>query len=110
MIARISGVLLGLWLVVSVFMWPHTATQGANAALCGIACMALTTIGLYFDPARYICAALGAWVFLSTFLFASISRATVWNNALAGIAIFVTALLAAGPDETADHREAYGRA
>ena len=37
MITRVSGVLLGLWLVVSVFMWPHTPTQGANTALCGIA-------------------------------------------------------------------------
>jgi len=108
MTARILGVLLGLWLVVSVFLWPHTSAQGANAVLCGIACMALTTVGLYFEPARYICAGLGAWIFLSTFLLASSSRATVWNNAVVGIAVFVTALVAGGPDEIR-RREAYGR-
>jgi hypothetical protein len=99
MSTRIFSVLVGLWLVVSVFMWPHTAEQTANGVLSGIACMTLALVGLYFDPARYVAAALGVWIFLSSFLFPSLRRATVWNNALVGIATFVSALLAGVPAE-----------
>jgi Na+-transporting NADH:ubiquinone oxidoreductase subunit NqrB len=109
MTARIFNVLAGLWLFITVFMWPHTSAQGMNAAVCGIAAMGLGLLALYLDSARYLSAALGAWVFISTFLFPG-TRMTTWNNALIGIAMFVASLLGSGPVDVRRERELYGRA
>jgi hypothetical protein len=109
MSARIFTVLAGLWLFISVFMWPHTGAQATNSAICGLAAMGLALLSLVFEPARYLGAALGAWVFISTFLMPG-TRTTTWNNALIGIAMFVASLLGRGPIDVRREREAYGRA
>jgi hypothetical protein len=110
MTARLFNVLAGLWLFISVFMWPHSAAQATNSALCGIAAMGLSLLALYVEPARYLGAALGAWVFMSTFLLPQTSRTTTWNNALIGIAMFVASLLGTVPADTRRERELFGRA
>jgi hypothetical protein len=107
MLARILNALLGVWLLFSAFAWPHTLAQQANAALCGIACVVFAVAGLFLEPARYLSAALGAWVFVSAFLFPTLNALTLWNNAVIGIAIFATALLAAGPEDLRRRHEVY---
>ena len=109
MSARIFNVLIGLWLFMSVFMWPHTPPEEANTAICGMGAMGLALLSMVIDPARYVSAALGAWVFLSTFLLPNLSRATLWNNAIMGIALFAAALVGRGAAELRREREAFGR-
>jgi hypothetical protein len=109
MSARLFNVLAGLWLFISVFMWPHAGAQAVNSAVCGIAGMGLGLLAMYVEPVRYLGAALGAWVFMSTFLLAQAGRMTTWNNALMGIAMFVSALLGGGPADVRREHQLYGR-
>jgi hypothetical protein len=110
-IARILGVLLGLWLLMSTFMWPHSSAQATNAVLCGIACMVFSLLGLYFGPARFVTAALGAWLALSTAFMPTPSRGGAWHNAVVGIVMFVLGMIGSGVGAgSTNRRQAYGRA
>ena len=86
------NVLIALWLIVSAFAWPHSSFQAANTIACGFVALALAIAGLYREEARYLSAAVAAWLFLSTVMTMSTpSEVTLWNNALVAIALLVTA-------------------
>ena len=63
---RIFNVLIGTWLFVSAFAWPHSSIQGVTALVCGAltAICALATI--YVPRVRYLTALVGLVLFVST--------------------------------------------
>ena len=95
--------MLGLWLFLSAFLWPHDHFQLVNAWVVGIAAVtaALVALGGY-DWGRYLNAALGAWLIISTLLRPSTSVATSWNHLLVGFAMILFGLMSS-------LREARGR-
>jgi hypothetical protein len=92
-VARYLNVVLGAWLFISAFLWPHSAGQFENTWILGIICVALALIAMGVPWARFGNTLLAIWLFISTLALPRDSVATMWNNLLVALAIFVVSLL-----------------
>ncbi|MCA1829282.1 MAG: SPW repeat protein [Myxococcales bacterium] len=96
MAARTLNVLLGIWLFISAFIWPHTSAQMTNTWILGVLCVVFALIATKVDQVRFLNTALAIWLFVSAFVLTTQSAGTRWNNALVAIAVFIISL--APPD------------
>jgi hypothetical protein len=88
---------LGVWLVLSAFLWAHSRAQFTNAWICGLLVVGLALLAIGPVPsARYGNAVVGGWLILSVFLLPRVSIGTMWNHLLVGIAILILSLVAPG--------------
>jgi hypothetical protein len=108
MTTRIFNALLGIWLFVTAFMWPHTHFQFAITILAAILTFTLSIMSIYLRGARHLNVVVAIFLFLSSLSLHSLSHATTWNNAIVAIAIFVSALVDKGPGAVRRERELYG--
>lgn len=99
MAARVINILLGIWLFLSTFLWPHHPDQVMNGWACGLITVTIAAIAIAQPPARYLNAALAVWIFFSAWVVPSLNAATVWNDALTGIAIFLFAMVPSTPHD-----------
>ncbi|APR75835.1 Hypothetical protein A7982_01182 [Minicystis rosea] len=93
MAARLASIVLGVWLVISVFAWPHSDAQRTNALILGVLCVVFALIAFYDPVVRYLNTVLAIWLFISVWALRSLSLGTMWNNALVAIALFFISLL-----------------
>ena len=63
--ARIVNIILGIWLVVSAFLWPHSYAQMNNAWIVGVLCVAFALVAMRVPEARYLNTLLAVWLFIS---------------------------------------------
>lgn len=91
--ARAASAILGLWLFLSAFLWPHTFFDQTNAWVMGIAVVTLAMFGLSgLTWARYANAAIGAWLMVSAILAPRVATATFWNHLLVGFGLVIFGL------------------
>ena len=95
MTARAANVILGIWLFISAFIWPHSVSQFNNTWILGVLCVAFALIAMAIPQARYLNTALAIWLFASVWVLPRLSTATAWNNALVAVAIFFFSLVGA---------------
>ncbi len=93
MAARTLNVILGIWLFISAFVWPHTSSQFANTWILGVLCVVFALIAMRSPPVRWLNTILAIWLFISAFALPHQLIGTVWNNALVAIAIFILSLI-----------------
>lgn len=94
-VARAINIVLGVWLFISAFIWPHTGVQQTNTWILGVLCVAFALIAMGVPMVRYLNTLLAIWLFISAFALRDVSVGTVWNNALVAIAIFIVSLVPA---------------
>jgi len=92
MTARIVNIVLGIWLFVSAFIWPHSYAQMNNTWIVGVLVVVFALIATRVPEARYLNAILAVWLFISVWALPTMSVGTQWNNALVAIAIFLMSL------------------
>ena len=90
--ARIVNVVLGVWLFISAWIWPHTETSRANTWICGLLVMAIALVALRIRPMRWLNAAIGAWVVIAGFLFPHIAAGTMLNNIIVGLLVLLVSV------------------
>src|SRR4051794_27102433 len=96
--ARIVNAVLGLWLYLSAFAWPHTPFERANAWISGIIAVTAALVGLrHTKIGRYVNAAIGAWLIVSAVLMPGIRAATFWNHLIVGFALAFFAMASSLP-------------
>jgi hypothetical protein len=100
MTARIVNVVLGAWLFVSAFLWPHSGSQLTNTWICGLLAGAFALIAMKVEEVRFLNTALSIWLFIAAFALPTYAAGTIWNNALVAIAMFIVSLV---PNETVGH-------
>ena len=85
---------IGLLLVVSRFMWPHSRFQATNALVSGVLVFVFSVAGLLDRRWSYAAAAVGFWLASSSvfLFFLSESRATSWAEVPLGVLIIATAI------------------
>jgi hypothetical protein len=91
--ARLVNVVLGVWLVISAFAWPHSYAQRTNTWILGVLCIVFELTAFYDPVVRYLNTVLATWLFISCWALPSLSLGTMWNNALVAIAIFFVSLM-----------------
>lgn len=84
---------LGIWLVISAFIWPHSHPSRTNTWLLGVIIALLSILATRTPSARFANTAAAIWLFVSTLTFMHDSSATVWDNVIVAIAVFVFSLL-----------------
>ena len=98
-IASITDVILGGWLVLSMFLWHDTAAQVLTTGLVGAGSLALGALSLMRGGRtwiRWLVAPLGVWLFLASFVLPGLSVATVINHLLVGTLLFGFSALPTG--------------
>ena len=100
------NIALGIWLFISTWAWPHSASSYTNTWVCGVL-ITLASIWALFQPAaRWITALIAVWLFFSSWAFWHVSRATAWNNWILAIVVFLLAII---PTSTIVYRESRRR-
>lgn len=90
---RVLNIVLGVWLFISAFIWPHTQAQMTNTWILGVLCVLFAVVAMFYEPARFLNTALAIWLFISAWALPTINAGTVWNNVLCAIAIFIVSLI-----------------
>lgn len=106
---RIFNALIGIWLFVTAFMWPHNQAEGTLTVVCAVLTFILAIASFYTIAARYANIVLAAALFVGTLALPAATRASVWNNVIVAVAILAASLLDRGPDSVRHERELYGR-
>jgi hypothetical protein len=104
--ARIISVILGVWLFLSAFTWPHAHAQLTNTWILGVLCVIFSLVALSIPWVRYLNTLLSIWLFISAWALPTVTVATIWNNALVAIAIFIVSLV---PSEKGEMPGFFGR-
>ena len=109
MTTRIFNAMLGVWLFVTAFMWPHTQSEGTLTVVCAVLTFVLAIASFYTIAARYANIVVAVALFIGTLALPAITRASIWNNVIVAVAILGGSLLDRGPEGTRHERELYGR-
>lgn len=91
--ARMLNIILGTWLFVSAFAWPHGPAQRTNACVLGALCVVFSILAKKMPWAQYLNTILAIWLFISAWSLPPESAGTLWNNTLIAIGIFVLSLI-----------------
>src|SRR5690348_2294262 len=93
MSARFVTVLLGVWLFISAFAWPHAPEQLTNTWICGVVCVVAALVAVGWSPGRYFNTLLALWLLISAWVLPTHEVLTVWNNVAVAIAMLVLSLV-----------------
>ncbi len=84
-----ANIVLGIWLFISAFIWPHTDASRMNTWICGLLVAALAVATMWIRPVRWLNAALGLWVVVGAVLIPHGSAGTLWNNLIVGLLVLL---------------------
>jgi len=88
--SSISLALLGVWLVVSVFLWPHSSGQAALAILGGVLLALLGLLHLRgWQRSEFMILAVSVWLGVGAIVLPERSPISVFNHLLAAAAALV---------------------
>lgn len=90
---RALNIILGVWLFISAFAWPHSYAQMTNTWILGVLAVLFALFSLKMPQTRYLNTILAIWLFISAFALPRVSVGTVWNNAIVAILIFAFSLV-----------------
>jgi len=91
--ARWVNAVVGVWLFLSAFFWPHTTSQYTNTWLMGIIAVVVALVSLSSPGFRFVNTAVGIWLIISAFALPTLMAATRWNNFIVGIVIGLLSLV-----------------
>jgi uncharacterized membrane protein len=90
---RYLTILLSVWLFISAFAWMHTAPSRTNTWIVAVL-LVLSALSTITAPAmRWFNMALSVWLFISTLAFPHVTNATLWNNLIVAVVVFVLSLI-----------------
>ncbi len=97
---RYLNALIAAWLFVSAFAWTHTMELRQDTWIVGLL-MFIAALAAVAAPAfRWVNTVLAVWLFISTLALPHTMPATMWNNIIVSIVVFVLSLI---PSEKPSH-------
>jgi hypothetical protein len=91
-VARLLNLLLGGWLFISAFLWPHARHAETDTWMMGTLIATFAVLAAAVPAARRLNTVAAVCLLLSTLLFAHREPLTLLNNALVAIAVFALSL------------------
>jgi hypothetical protein len=86
---RLASVTLGLWLLLSAFVWPHSPGSRANTWVLGLVIATIAAVGTPSPTVRAIATVPAVWLFFSSFWMAHVTEATMWNSAIVAVLVLI---------------------
>jgi hypothetical protein len=102
---RLFNLLLGFWLLVSTFAWPHSQAQRLNAIVCGMLAVLFAISGLYRSELRFLNGILAIWLFTSSIFVHSLRSATRWSDLAVSLGMFAASLMGRSTDSPGDSHD-----
>ncbi len=102
---RALSLMMGIWLFLSAFLWPHHGMVAVTTWIPGLLIAAAAIAAVVVPPVRYVNALLGVWVLAAAL--ANGADDIVMNNGLVGLTVIVAAFLPPLP-RRGEPREAAG--
>ena len=94
---RSVNAVLGTWLIVSSWVWPHSTARATNCIVVGSLAVITAGIAAFRAPwTRFFNAVLGVWLFVAAYALPSISSTSTtsrWNDLLVGSVMIAWALI-----------------
>ena len=90
---RAASVFLGVWLFFSAFLWPHDPAVRTSTWVTGLVIAAAATAAVFAPAARWVAMAASLWLLGSMLWLPHASTATVWNNGIVAVAVFIVSLV-----------------
>jgi hypothetical protein len=94
---RLVNVGLGVWVVISSFLWRRDSAIFWNAWITGVVIIGSALLAIRRPNLRFVSAAAGVWLVASLFAWPDYSSPVVWNHALVGAATALVSLV--GPEQ-----------
>jgi len=91
--ARIVNLLIGVWLFISAFVWPHNVHSRANTWILGVMIVLFSIFATAQPTARWLNTLAAIWLFFSTLAISHMSQATVINNIIVAIVVFILSFI-----------------
>jgi hypothetical protein len=85
--ARYVNMVLGTWILISAYLWPHTGGQFMITIFAGAVVALLAPFEVGYRWVRRINLAMGGLLVLTALTLPRMSMATLWHNVIAGIAL-----------------------
>jgi hypothetical protein len=85
----LAGAMLGIWLFISIFLWPHTQDQMMVAWTLGLLLAVVGAAAAVAPDLRFVAGLLAILLFLSAIILPSVSPATGWNSVLVALALLL---------------------
>jgi hypothetical protein len=105
--ARSVEVFLGIWLMLSVGVWPHEAAQHTSSLLVGAIVTGVAFVAAVIPKVRWVNVALGAWLVASIWVLPTMRTDTRWNTLLVGLGLMALAFIPNSmPSHFLDEKEA----
>ena len=98
------NLIIGIWLIVSAFVLPHTLGAETNTWIVGILIATAALWSMFAPGLRFADTILAIWLFFSTLGFPH--DASVWNNVIVSIVVFLVSLVPIIPTTTPRLRRA----
>lgn len=96
---RIVNLILGVWLFVSAFLWPHSQAQMTNTWIVGALAVVISLVSMYAEAqVRYLNTILSIWLFVSVWVLPRLNVGAAWNNIIVAVLLFVFSLMPSGPE------------
>lgn len=92
----IINLILGMWLIVSPFIFSYTSGAVMNSVLLGILVIALAIVHLSMADQMWVSWSIGIaglWLILAPFILGFTEPAVLWNEIIVGIAIAILGFL-----------------
>jgi hypothetical protein len=83
---------IGAWVFISAFVWPHTLGEQTDTWILGSLIFLVSIWAMYEPRVRFVNTALSTWLFFATLIIGHSEPATVWSNCIAAIAVFIMSL------------------
>lgn len=94
MLARLTNMLAGLWLIAAPWVLGHASSLARwNDVLIGAMIVVFAALGLARGRFRHLNTVLGAWLVLAPAVFGVTSRAGVVSDVITGILVFFVSLV-----------------
>ncbi len=90
------NLILGVWLFISAFVWPHTTAAMTNTWILGVIIAVISAISLSVPQVRWLDALAAVWLFISTFAISHQNVGTVWNYVVIAVVVFILCLVGEG--------------
>jgi hypothetical protein len=97
---RVANLMLGIWLQVSIFAWPHSDPARLSAWFPGLLISIVSLLSLGAPPMRWLNAFLSLWLIIWTFTATGGEPLAYLNGVVCGLLVLVFAAI---PSRSAAH-------
>ncbi len=103
--ARVVNLLIGAWVFISAFVWPHTRGEQTDTWILGVLIFIASIVAMFSPRVRFANTLLAIWLFIATLVIPHQDPATVWNNCIAAIVVFALSLVPSSAQRLPSGRE-----